>query len=348
VIERLLAVDPDARFPSAAAMLDALEARPPTPSARRRLAAMLRAVREAAGGDRKPPRTNESAGTLAVTALALEARPDDAPTPSAPDDPTRTRTVFDAALLRQMEGGAFEATVRHDAPASLPPPAPTSPAPPVATSRLPPSPAPTSTHTPTSPGPRTASGLVLGVIGVLIGLVVGAGAVVWAGRAHLPAEPPAAPPQVRAPDAAMDDDAETEPRSEEPTQSAVVAGPRGDPGGPETPETETPETETPETETPETETGTATAPEPSAVPVSAPTHEPMPDRVVVRDAPVEIVVVPWGQLTIDGEPVGRSPFRGRLSVGAHRVEAMAGELRTSRSFTVRGGARNRLLITLAE
>ncbi len=52
-------------------------------------------------------------------------------------------------------------------------------------------------------------------------------------------------------------------------------------------------------------------------------------------APVRTVVnsLPWSEVEIDGQPVGRTPWRGDLAAGPHRIQLTTGDGRTSESTT---------------
>lgn len=351
IVERLLAVDPDARFQSAAALLDALEHRPPPPNARRRLAEMLRTLASGARpSEPAPPKpgpdqaaTGKPSGapeaTLAITSLALSPSALDEPVPSAPDDVTRTRTVYDAALGRAIEAGAFAETLRHD---SLPPgsprsvpPASSAPSPSVVVAQETPRRGPSS-RPPARGSSMTAIIVVVGLVGVVLGATAAALVVRWT--------PPSGAPTVAASGVDLDasrvvvdagvgdtrtwqDVAAIELDAGEPRDDARLAAAAerafvdgaGSPGAPDAAAEE-------DAATPRAETAPRDA----------------------RDGRIEIVVVPWGRVHIDGQDMGRAPYRGRLPVGPHRVEVIAGELSAVRTVRVRAGQTARVSIALAE
>jgi hypothetical protein len=65
-----------------------------------------------------------------------------------------------------------------------------------------------------------------------------------------------------------------------------------------------------------------------------------------REGRLEVVVVPWGRVEIDGTDVGRSPYRGTVATGSHRVEGVAGEERRTRTVRVTGRGVTRVQIAI--
>jgi hypothetical protein len=65
-----------------------------------------------------------------------------------------------------------------------------------------------------------------------------------------------------------------------------------------------------------------------------------------REGRIEVIVVPWGRVVIDGTDVGRSPYRGTLTTGPHRVEGVAGEERRARTVRVTGRGVTRVQIAI--
>ncbi len=58
-----------------------------------------------------------------------------------------------------------------------------------------------------------------------------------------------------------------------------------------------------------------------------------------RRGTLHVTVFPWGDVSIDGAPQGRSPVSVPISVGRHRVTARLGEASSTRSVTVTPDAR---------
>jgi len=336
VVEKLLAVELDARFQSAAALLDALEHRPPPPNARRRLAQILRklATGEARSGPAPPPPTQPEA-TLAITSLALSVPATDEPVPSAHDAETRTRTVYDAALGRAIEAGAFDETLRQD---SLAPAAPRSQRPGPSSGESAPSVVVARDAPSTLPPPRGSSLSALVVVVGLVGVILGAtvAALIVRGTSPASGEPGTLEVPMDAsmgfstsvsPDAESEPDAPTEPDAAVESDAAVERDAAVEPA-------------------PAIGVDAWVAPDAPGVAPSVAAPETSAHQA--RDGRVEIVVVPWGRVLVDGVDLGRSPYRGRLPVGTHRVDVIAGTLQASRTLRVRSGGTHRMSITLEE
>jgi serine/threonine protein kinase len=364
IVERLLTVDVDRRFQSASEVLEALEHRPPPPTARRRLAQILRRMQAGelrAESPRDAAKPSAQAGTaqtertLAITSLALGA-PEDEPVPSAPDDATRTRTVFDDALERSLGRGVLDATQRHD---SLAPhsatAAPIRPAmaaapsvvvspevsPEVSLARQ------EITETRPAFGRRALGWIVLGV--GLAGLAAGgliAAIVVWRLGAHAAVTTVAAAATDAGSDtprAARDRDASAFDASA--FDASVTDANAFDASVTDANAFDANAFDASVTDASGTSSALATSPR---IDVAAPREADRGPRTTAapREGRLEVVVVPWGRVEIDGTDVGRSPYRGTVATGSHRVEGVAGEERRTRTVRVTGRGVTRVQIAI--
>lgn len=357
VVEKLLTVDVEGRVPSAAAVLDALERLPPPPNARRRLAQLLKQLSGRPLSEPPPPAPE---ATVAITSLALAALPRDEPVPSAPDEATRTRTVFDAELPRALEAGTFEATARHD---SVRPPGPEASsvlhsestnvivdAAHLENGSVP------STRNDVGAGARepaagpnrsiALAAAALGIGGGILGAAIAAWLVVRSpaaisDRISLPPTGPLPTASTRA--APVDPTSAAEPpntavaRTSSPTPQTT----RGDAGV----ETDTRRTSDASDVAAPADSGSRNATDRLSLERSDGARRP---SKAAREGSVEIVVVPWGRVIVNGVDVGRSPYRGNLPPGLHQIEVVAGDLRARRTILVRAGSRQRVSVSLSE
>jgi len=307
VIERLLCVEPEGRFASASALLDALAEMAPATSTRRRLAARMKELSAGASSSPWMP-----LATQAITALALDDAGQDTVQTSLPDEATRTRTTYDQALHRAVELGAFDATQELERATPL------SPAPAVHVPAL--RAAPT-TRTVIAPTPRAPSrGLFVAAIVMTLLLLTLTTAGVFAYRAgprFLPSVASSdgatvyAAVDVLAPDASAGVDA----------HELEAALPRG-------------------IEVP------AELMNGINVPALEPTDETSEEAhpTVTEFATLRVIVEPWGRVVLDGRDVGGTPYSGRVRAGEHVIEGVAGERRTRRSVQVEAGETTRITL----
>jgi serine/threonine-protein kinase len=357
IVEKLLTVDADRRFQSASEVLEALEHRPPPPTARRRLAQILRRIQSGdARADPTPaPPPAKPEGTLAITSLALGA-PEDEPVPSAPDDVTRTRTIFDGSLERALGQGAFDATQQHD---SLAPRSSLDAAVPVSAAAAPSvvvspeiSPARQEiTETRPAFARRALPWLVLGVglAGLTVGALVAAIVVMRVGPEAT------TPPTARV--SSTSHDAGLLPRED--AASAVALDASTDDAYAEDADTNDAQAHDAQADDAQADDAQAddaqaddaatrvaiTSEDGGASEVTSPRQRTDEPRAP-REGRIEVIVVPWGRVVIDGTVVGRSPYRGTLTTGPHRVEGVAGEERRARTVRVTGRGVTRVQIAI--
>jgi hypothetical protein len=316
-----------------------------------------------------PPPT----GTLAITSLALGASTDE-PVPAAHDDVTRTRTVFDHALERSIEQGAFDATQRHDSIA----PRATGPASASPTS-VEPAGAPSVVVSPElSPQrleetetraafslPRRSLpllALAVGVLGLVVGAIVAAFVVGRIGGASPLGTTPLVFPAPDASalrdaavavDAARDLDASVALDAPMPDGGAHDASDRDandrdandrDANDRDANDRDTNDRDANDRDANDRDANDRDAFAAADAPAShdEATHTP----AAPRDGRIEVVVMPWGRVEIDGVDVGRSPYRGTVRTGPHRVAAVAGEERRARTVRVTGNGVTRVSITI--
>lgn len=360
IVEKLLTVEAEQRFQSASEVLEALEHRPPPPTARRRLAQILRRIQTGDMRADPTPAPAPAAGpeaTLAITSLALGA-PEDEPVPSSPSDVTRTRTVFDGSLERALGHGAFDATQRHDslAPRSAEPGAtpPADPSVVVSSVVVSPDISPARqeiTETRPAFARRALPWLVLavGLAGLTVGALVAA-LVVWqlgasttspalidaatprdaATARDAAAVPPDAATQL---DAAMPRDAATSVDAATPLDAAVPPDAGLDAFSADAFSADA----RAEGRDPLDAAGGREAT--SAADTREPARAP-------REGRIEVIVSPWGRVEIDGRDVGRSPYRGTLTTGPHRVVGVAGDQRRERTVRVTGRGVTRVSLSM--
>ncbi|MBX7194999.1 MAG: protein kinase [Sandaracinaceae bacterium] len=363
IVEKLLAVEPDARFQHASEVLEALEQRPPPPTARRRLAQIVRKIQQGEMRSDLPPPAPSApppTGTLAITSLALGASTNE-PVSAAHDDVTRTRTVFDHALERAIEQGAFDATQRHDSIApramSAASTSPTDPAhapsvvvsPELSPQRL----EETETRAAFSLTRRSLPllALAVGVLGLVVGAIVAAFVV---GRMGSVAPPVTA--QLTSPTATTDASVVLDAAVVDVGLDASVAldAPRSDAGAPDANDRDANDRDANDRDANDRDANDRDANDRDAndrdafAAADAPashdeaTHTP----AAPRDGRIEVVVMPWGRVEIDGVDVGRSPYRGTVRTGPHRVAGVAGEERRTRTVRVTGNGVTRVSITI--
>jgi hypothetical protein len=201
---------------------------------------------------------------------------------------------------------------------------------------------------------RTAQAVVvfavIGIVGVALGTTV-----VWMGRgtvaesastpvpARASAEAPPAPAAVSAPPPSR---ALTTAASSGSTEGRSMAAAEGGPDAAEPGEVSAPTL----AEVP--------TPPASAIP-EAPPPEPRAPETEVASAAVEddeeergvleMAAVPWGNIWLDGRRLGLGPITRRVSAGRHVVGAGPEDRAlTTRTVTVRAGARERVLLRVGE
>jgi hypothetical protein len=376
IVEKLLTVEAERRFQSASEVLEALEHRPPPPTARRRLAQILRRIQSGEGrADPTPaPAAPAAEGTLAITSLALGASQEE-PVPSAPDDVTRTRTVFDGALERALGHGAFDATQRHDslAPRSAAPSA--TPAQEMAPSVVvSPEISPARqeiTETRPAFARRALPWLVLAV--AVAGLAVGALVAALVVMRTSPDAPVAHAPASAALDAGLEirrdaanapaldahaDDAyaeDTNPGdadSDDADSGAADSG-AADSGAADSGAADSGAADSGAADSDDADSGDVGSREapPSGLDGEAGGARDAPSTRTggtraPRDGRIEVIIVPWGRVEIDGRDVGRSPYRGTLATGPHRVVGVAGDQRRERTVRVTGRGVTRVSLSV--
>jgi serine/threonine-protein kinase len=348
IVEKLLSVDVDERFQSASEVLEALEHRPPPPTARRRLAQILRRIHTGEGRADPTPAlvTPQAEGTLAITSLALGASEEE-PVPSAPGDVTRTRTVFDGALELSLGQGAFDATQRHDslAPRSIAPAA--TPAPAAAPSVVVSADISPARQEITETRPaftrRVLPWLVLGVglAGLLVGALVAA-RIVWRLDERTPTPPATSRDPIAAsmPDAGNDASAHDASTHDASTNDASTNDASTNDASTNDASTNDASANDASTSDTATSDGDETSGE-----IAAPRARPGEARAP-REGRIEVIVVPWGRVEIDGRDVGRSPYRATIPTGPHRVVGVAGDQRRERTVRVTGRGVTRLSISM--
>ena len=84
----------------------------------------------------------------------------------------------------------------------------------------------------------------------------------------------------------------------------------------------------------------ATPPAPPAAPPLKPSPQPLRDK---RRGLIEVVVLPFGQVSVDGEPVGDAPAKLTLPPGLHRITAHSQGDTKSRKVELAPGERKRVV-----
>jgi serine/threonine-protein kinase len=334
VVERALAIDPEGRFPSAAAMRQALEEVARASGwilASTDLADLMLELGDAEGESELvsalAPR--DSGGLRAPLRPPRVSRGRDETGPLEPEDDATTTPSSDrfALLLGQEmrrvatdEPVSVFVTRTPEVEAGIAPPAAAKPA--TATS--------SSVHLPASRAPRA---VVAGIVAVTLV------AITWIAlggsrgeEAVAASEPEAETAPETEPDSVSDSDSVSAFDSVSVSASASDSVP-----------------------VPDSDSDSASEPVPVPVPVpgrSPPrTHRPPPPAVATPTATLWVASEPWGWVYVDGERVGRTTLRAHtLPAGAHelRVENPAGGLERRVSITLAPGETRRLSIDLAE
>ncbi len=357
-IERLISPDAGARFGNAAELLDALVDVAPPPTSRRILGELVRrcAARKEASRpvSTAPPAAEEIGyaatmhGTPKGTAVLGRAAPLAAAEvqSAAPDAETRTRLPTPSGQVVTTRAGddveTDELTARTELDAEVaharsvadaetrPLAAGGSPAEPVATVPV---------ATPRRATPAWVWAALAGV------LVVGGGGAAWlaasgGGPAEAAASQDGAPREVPA--------AAGSPM--EPTPEVTVAGEGASPSAteraPEPPADEEPAVEPPRPQSGGEASGRAAPPAP-AEPDPPPSREPpaeRPARAPGGLGTINVIVVPFGDVWVDGRMVGTSPVTLEVPAGRHVVATGDGAPTRRTTVTVTAGQRRRVVI----
>lgn len=364
-IEKLLVPEPEARFPNAAALLDALIEVAPPPTARRILGQLV--IRAAEDKPWNAGSVERIEGTVAISdAIRLPE-----PVPAPPSAQTRTRVPSEPHL----------SGIAAEPPHSIPPP--DEPLPETKLSSL--EEAPTRSVTslsspqieaisiPASTGTKSQTKrnlvVILAAVIALSGLM--SFALLSPGETSAPEEEAIVP---LPPITAQQDEIPVRPSPPQPTRSTPVLS---DPppavetptlpqqaAMPVLPREEPPEDEG-ETEREASGTNTERTREPSSreqrasgsrrhrreasptpAPAEATTESPEERRETAASARLRITVTPWGHVWIDGRPMGRAPIDVPLSAGTHRIGIGAQTPSQTRTIRLRAGETQQLDLEL--
>jgi hypothetical protein len=228
-----------------------------------------------------------------------------------------------AALLRAVGAISDEAPARRASPLEAPAVAPVVPAvePPAASLA-------------SAPAPAHASGRRAGLVAAVLAAValaaaalVAAGAAVVARPATEPAPLPPAGRDAPAPLAPRAPTSAAEPTPAEPPLGLAPPPSETMPGAPVRPR--------------------RTRSEPPARPTPTPAPQPAPPPPSERGT-LHLTVIPWGDVAVDGVPVGRSPVSVPLSPGAHRVAIVSESGTTTRQVHIDVGRTTDLEVDLTD
>jgi len=329
-IERLICPDPDDRFQTAAAFVDALVDDAPPPTARRILGELVRRHdgdaprREAhrAAGAPQDESTVAHADTAHATPQGTLVVDPSAPAlpradvlVAAPD--AQTRTQGPAGRFIAPSGAASPPGTLLD-PRMRPPP---SPEPDMVSGDAPTQQAPATKPAAPSSG-RPARAMVVGALGS-VGLLAFAAIVAWwvIGDGRTPSAVRGAPPRTPAQEAAA-----------RPLAGPSVAAAQQAAAGERVAAADA-----------ELDAGTSTDAGPT---VERPGAEAHPESVAElnRPARLNIVVFPFGEVYVDGRHVGSSPVQVEVTAGLHMVQSeVAGDVRRT-PVRVGPGQRRRVVL----
>lgn len=340
-VERLIAPEPDQRFGNAAALLDALVDVAPPPTARRILGELVRRCaerkREQKRGSAPPSAVSHDelayARTMHGTPKGTAVLGEDPPAPSAqvraapPDAETRTRLPTPGTRHPSTRAGGREADARTDldpavAEAHAVANAQTRPLAAAPADQTPVLPAATAT---TARLPRRgAPGWAWPVLAVL--LAVGAATTAWvAARGDDDQTATAEPARGR-------HEAVRETAAEPPATVDVVDGPA-----------QPVATAEPAAEAPTEEATGPSEPAPTPEPPRE-EHAGRPARREPGRGTLNVVVIPFGDVWIDGRRIGPSPVTLEVETGRHVVAAGEGSPSRQRTVQVSAGQTRRVVL----